>query len=94
MEKMYLGKLEDAKRDLDEFKATARDNEKNLQQDLKTEKEERQKATEELEGQIKCANDELGEVREARDTLLQEKNKLDAFTFEQRDKIYKLEQEV
>ena len=94
MEKMYLGKLEDSKRDLEEFKATARDNEKSMQQEIKTEKEERQKMESELQGQIQSANDELSEVRDSRDSLLQEKNKLDAFTFDQRDKIYKLEQEV
>ena len=65
-----------------------------MQQDLKAEKEERQKNESEMQSKISSANDELGEVREARDALLQEKNKLDAFTFEQRDKIYKLEKEV
>jgi len=52
MEKMYLGKLEDSKRDLEEFKATARDNEKSMQLEIKTEKEERQKMESELQGQI------------------------------------------
>eukprot|EP00353_Schmidingerella_taraikaensis_P004059 CAMPEP_0185579262 /NCGR_PEP_ID=MMETSP0434-20130131/14103_1 /TAXON_ID=626734 ORGANISM="Favella taraikaensis, Strain Fe Narragansett Bay" /NCGR_SAMPLE_ID=MMETSP0434 /ASSEMBLY_ACC=CAM_ASM_000379 /LENGTH=179 /DNA_ID=CAMNT_0028197249 /DNA_START=229 /DNA_END=768 /DNA_ORIENTATION=+ len=48
LEKMYLGKLEDAKRELEQFKATARDSERSMSQELKTEKEERQKAESEL----------------------------------------------
>jgi len=79
---MYLVKLEDAKYELEQFKATARDQEKSVQSELRVEKDERHKSEAELKGQISCANDELSEVREARDSLLTEKNKLDAFTFE------------
>ena len=94
MEKMYLQKLEDAKHELEQFKATARDQEKSMQQELRTEKDERAKSEADLQGQITSANDELSEVRDARDALLTEKNKLDAFTFQQRDQIKKLENEV
>lgn len=79
---MYIGKLDDAKKELEEFKATARDNEKSIQMELRAEKEDRQKSEAELERQITSANDELSEVREARDQNLNDKNKLDAFTFE------------
>ena len=52
-----------------------------MQQELRTEKDERAKSEADLQGQITSANDELSEVRDARDALLTEKNKLDAFTF-------------
>ncbi len=41
MEKMYLEKLEAAKKELDEFKSTARDNEKSIQHEVKMAKEEK-----------------------------------------------------
>ena len=50
MEKMYLQKLEDAKYELEQFKATARDHEKVMAQELKTEKDERAKSETELKG--------------------------------------------
>jgi len=44
MEKMYLQKLETAKKELEEFKGNARDNEKQIQHEVKVAKEEKAQA--------------------------------------------------
>ena len=44
-----MGKLEEAKNELEKFKSTSRENEKVIQQELKAEKDDRQKAEEELQ---------------------------------------------
>ena len=82
IEKMYLQKLEDAKKELEQFKATARENEKSIQNEVKQVQAEKAKAIAELEEINQGANDELNEVRLARDTLLTEKNRLESFTDE------------
>lgn len=94
MEKMYQGKLEDAKKELENFKSAARDTEKSIQQEVKMAKEEKVKVVAELEQQIQGANDELNEVREARDALMLEKNKLESFTDDQKATIERLEIEL
>ena len=94
LEKMYQGKLEDAKKELEQFKAAARDTEKSIQQEVKLAKEDKAKTVAELELQISGANDELNEVREAKNTLLLEKNKLESFTDDQKAIIDRLETEL
>ena len=70
MEKMFLDKLEEAKKELEEFKAGARESEKTLTQEIKTGKEELAKAQAERDEHITKAGSELNEVREARDSLI------------------------
>ena len=90
MEKMFLDKLEDAKKELEEFKSGARETEKTLTQEIKTGKEELAKAQAEREEHIAKAGSELNEVREARDTLIQQKNKIESFQDEQKNQIDRL----
>ena len=77
MEKMFLDKLEDAKKELEEFKAGAREQEKTLQHEIKTGREELSRAQAERDEHITKAGSELNEVREARDSIIQQKNKLE-----------------
>ena len=77
MEKMYLQKLEDAKKELEDFKSASRETERSILLDVKNAKDEKAEAIAERDEQIQRANSELNEVREARDTLIQEKNKMD-----------------
>ena len=94
MEKMFLGRLEEAKRELDEFKSAAREQEKSTLNQVKTANEEKAVAVAERDEQILQANNELNEVRGARDTLIQEKNKLESFQDTQRTEIERLEEDV
>ena len=70
MEKMFLDKLEDAKKELEEFKAGAREAERQLHHEIKMGKEEIARACAERDEHIEKAGSELNEVREARDTIL------------------------
>ena len=94
MEKMFLGKLEDAKKELEEFKTAARDIEKTLNHEIKLCKEENVKVCAERDEQITRASSELNEVREARDILIQQKNKIESYHDEQRSEIERLETEL
>lgn len=70
MEKMFLGKLETSKNELEEFKVSARENEKQIQMEVKTVYQEKAELIKTHEEQISKANEELNEVREARDSLM------------------------
>ena len=70
MEKMYLQKLEDAKKELEDFKSASRETERSILLDVKNAKDEKAEAIAERDEQILRANSELNEVREARDSLI------------------------
>ena len=70
MEKMFLGKLETSKNELEEFKVSARENEKQIHMEVKTANHEKAELIKTHEEQINKANEELNEVREARDSLM------------------------
>lgn len=91
MEKMYLEKLDSAQKELDDFKAVARDTEKTIQAEVKQAKEEKVTAIAERDEQLSKAKTELDDVRENRDTLIQEKNKMESFQDEQKTEIERLE---
>ena len=69
MEKMFLGKLEDAKQKLEEFKTAARDQDKSLMHEIKSQKEENVRVIADRDEQLTRASNELNEIRESRDTL-------------------------
>lgn len=94
MEKMFLGQISDAKKELDDFKSGAREAERNLTNEIKVSKEEKAKALAERDESITRASSELNEVREARDALNEQKNKLESFHDGQRSEIDRLETEV
>ena len=93
MEKMFLGKLETSKNELEEFKVSARENEKQIQMEVKTVNQEKAELIKTHEEQISKANEELNEVREARDSLMQQKNSIEGVHDEQKAEIERLEEE-
>lgn len=89
-----MGKIEEAKKELEDFKTTAREAEKTLTHEVRSGKEQKAKAGEEHAEQIDRASSELNEVREARDTAVQEKNKLESFQDGQKSEIERLETDL
>lgn len=65
MEKMYLQKLEAAKKELDEFKSNARDNEKQIQHEVKVAKEEKAQALTERDEQVQIAKDQVQKSKDS-----------------------------
>ena len=94
MENMFQKKLEDAKKELEDFKSVARETERSYLLDVNKAKDEKAEAIAERDEQIQRANSELNEVREARDTLIQDKNKMDLLQDGQKAEIERLETEL
>lgn len=94
MELTYLKKLEDAQKELEDYKVQCLENEKMLANENKATREEMAREVARLEEHIERANTELKEVRDTRDTLIQDKNKLDANLDEQKNEIERLTTEV
>ena len=59
MEKMFLGKLEAGKKEFEEFKIAARENEKQIHSEVKTVKSEKAEMARQLEEQQNKAQEEL-----------------------------------
>ena len=63
MEKEFLVKIEEGKRELEDFKAVARETEKDQSLEIKNVKEEKAKSIAEKDLEIEQAQTELTEVR-------------------------------
>ena len=94
MERQFQGKIEEAKKELEDFKTTARETEKNLNEQVRTGNDQKAKANEDHAEQIERASTELNDVRESRDTAVQEKNKLESFQDGQKSEIERLETDL
>lgn len=72
---MYLEKIQEGQKELEDFKVVCRETEKSISNEVKIAKEDKIKSVAERDQKILEAQTELIKIRDARDILIQEKNK-------------------